>query len=104
MQVIEFIKPNGERGSKKVHDFGMVNTLASFRRAGYTIIEQDTAVVETAEIVTTEQTGRVGKGREIHRIVGGGADCGSSYRRGLNANSIVKVTGEEVTCSKCRAI
>ncbi len=101
MQTIHWTRGN-ETGSKRVHDFALQSTLAAFRAAGYTIVEDAPAGDEITP--AAEQTGRVGKGREIHRIVGGGAQCGSSYRRGLGANSAIKVTGEEITCAKCRAI
>lgn len=99
MITIEFTR-NGQSGSRKIHTFALESTLRNYRAAGYTITSDGSAPV-SVPVVTAEQTGRVGKGREIHRIVGGGADCGSSYRKGLNANSIVKVTGEDITCAKC---
>lgn len=103
MITIEFTR-NGQSGSRKVHTFALESTLANYRAAGYTITSDGSAPVAAPVVKVTGETGRVGKGREIHRIVGGGAACGSSYRKGLNANSIVKVTGEDVTCSHCKAI
>jgi len=66
------------------------------KRTGYTIVEDAPA----AEV---EQTGRVGKGLEVHRIVGGVAHCGSSYRtRTMGGTLTTKVTGEVITCTKCQ--
>lgn len=103
MITIEFER-NGQAGTKKVHTFALESTLRNFRAAGYTIISDGSTPAAAPVAPVTGETGRVGKGREVHKIVGGGAACGSSYRKGLAANSIVKVTGEDVTCSHCRAI
>lgn len=99
MVTIQFER-NGQAGTKKVHGFALETTLASFRAAGYTIVSDGSA---PAPVVApaAEQTGRVGEGRQVHRIVGGAAHCGTSYRRGMKGNLDVRVTGEEMTCSKC---
>lgn len=95
---------NGETGSKKVHDFAYDSMVASFRRAGYTVAEEAPAapaqpVTETA----AEQTGRVGGGREVHRIAAGHTVCGASYRRNSLGSTArqVTITGEQVTCRHC---
>lgn len=49
-----------------------------------------------------EQTGRVGNGHHVHRLVGSHSACGASFRRGLGAHRPVFVTGEQVTCGNCR--
>jgi len=65
-------------------------------RNGYTVITETPAT-------ETESTGRIGKGLEVHRIVGGVAHCGASYRsRQLGGTLTTKVTGEEITCRKCQ--
>lgn len=50
-----------------------------------------------------EQTGRVGKGVHVHRLVLGSSVCGASFRRGLGAQRPTYVTGETVTCGNCKA-
>jgi hypothetical protein len=102
MITIEFTK-NGTAGSKKVHSFALASTLASFRRAGYTITSDGTAPA-AAPAVTAEQTGRVGDGLAVHVIVENHARCGASFRRNsLGATTRrVRITGEDVTCENCR--
>jgi len=69
-------------------------------RTGYTV---ETVTEEPAE-VETEKTGRIGRGREVHRLVAGVAHCGASYRaRRMGGTLPTTVTGEAITCSKCLA-
>lgn len=86
------VEGSREFGSQVIAD----RFAAGLVRTGYTIIE-DTPAAEV------EQTGRIGaKGLEVHRIVGGVAHCGSSYRaRKLGGTLTTKVTGEAITCTKC---
>jgi hypothetical protein len=110
MKVINWTRGT-ETGSKKVHDFAYDSTIASFRRAGYTITESATTApaqpvapaATIATIATDEQTGRVGRGREVHRIAAGHTVCGASYRRNSLGSTTrqVSITGEPVTCRHC---
>jgi hypothetical protein len=103
MVTIEFTR-NGQTGTKKVHDFALEDTLASFRRAGYTITSDGSAPAApvATEVPAAEQTGRVGRGHEVHRLVAGHSSCGASFRRGLNTNRPTTVTGEAITCRSCQ--
>jgi hypothetical protein len=70
-------------------------------RTGYTV---ETVTEEPAPAAEAETTGRIGKGREVHRIVAGVAHCGASYRaRKMGGTLPTTVTGEAITCSKCLA-
>lgn len=88
---------NGEAGQREFGSQFLADRFAKgLVRTGYTIVE-DAPAAEA-----TEQTGRIGKGLEIHRIVAGVAHCGSSYRaRQLGGTLSTKVTGEAITCTKC---
>ena len=100
MVTIEFTR-NGQAGSKKVHGFALESTLRNFRAAGYTITSDGSAPAPVATPAQAELTGRVGKGLAVHRIIGNGAHCGTSYRRGVQKNLAVKVTGEPIDCVRC---
>ena len=70
-------------------------------RTGYTV---ETVTEEPAPAAEAEQTGRIGKGREVHRLVADVAHCGASYRaRRMGGTLASTVTGEAITCSKCLA-
>lgn len=97
MVTIEFTR-NGQTGSKKVHGFALESTLRNFRAAGYTITADGSTPAPVAKV---ELTGRVGNGLAVHRIIGQAADCGTNYRRGLQKNLAVKVTGETIDCVRC---
>lgn len=89
---------NGIDGSREFKSQVIADRFAAgLVRTGY-------AIIEDAPATEVEQTGRIGKGREVHRIVGGAAHCGSSYRaRKLGGTLTTKVTGEAITCTKCLA-
>lgn len=89
---------NGIAGSREFKSQVIADKFAAgLVRTGYTIVGAPAEV-------ETEQTGRVGNGREVHRLVGGVAHCGSSYRsRTLGGTLTTKVTGEEISCTKCLA-
>lgn len=97
---------NGETGTKKVHDHAYDSMVASFRRAGYTVADETPVAAPTqpvTEAPAAGQTGRVGRGREVHRITAGHTDCGASYRRNSLGSTTrqVSITGEPVTCRHC---
>lgn len=77
------------------------NFAAGLERTGYTV---ETITEEVAPAAEAEKTGRAGKGLQVHRIVGGVAHCGASYRaRRMGGTLPTTVTGEAITCSKCLA-
>lgn len=61
-----------------------------------------TAAPAAAPAPAAEQTGRVGHGVHVHRIVANSSVCGASFRRGLGKQRPVRVTGEAVTCGNCK--
>lgn len=84
-------------GSREFRTQAMADRFAAgLERTGYTIVKP----VETE----TEQTGRAGHGLATHRIVGGVAHCGASYRsRTLGGTLATTITGEAIDCTRCLA-
>jgi len=98
----------GEAKNWKGHGELATAVLRSWEAKGYTnITDSRTAPAKVTPIATpvakaTEQTGRVGKGHQVHRIAAGSSVCGASFRRGFGTNRPVFVTGEAVTCKSCQ--